>query len=77
MRANLLMATICGAAALAMNSVYGGSMAGILSWVGFHVAGVMGHLFWQQFSFFIAAIHACNGFGTIAMMMILLGVSRR
>jgi hypothetical protein len=77
MRANLLMATMCGAAALAMNSVYGRSMAGILSWLGFQAPALMQRIAWRDLSCVAAAVHACNWLGTVVLMTLLLGLSRR
>lgn len=76
MRTNLLMATVSGMAALAMNGVYGGWSSGIWSWLGFQVPAVLQHLAWTDFSAAIGAIHTGAYIGTMLLMGIGLGVRR-
>ncbi len=77
MRANLLTAALSAVAALAMNSVYSGSISGAGLWLGLHVPAFIGHLLWQDFSCLLAALHAWNGLAAMFLMTVVFSLSRK
>lgn len=77
MRTNLLMATISGLTALAMNSVHGGSISGICSWMVLQAPELMQHIAWRDLSVVTGAVHACNWLGAVLLMTVIVVVSRR
>ncbi|HLV95805.1 MAG TPA: hypothetical protein VKS44_11490 [Candidatus Acidoferrales bacterium] len=78
MRANLLTAALSAVAALAMNSVYSGSIFGAGLWLGLHVPAFIGHLLWQDFSCVLAAVHAWNGLAAAMFLMtVVFSLSRK
>jgi len=77
MRANLLTAAVAAGAALAMNSIYCGSISGAWFWLVLQVPILLGRVVWQDSSWVPAAVHASDCFGTMLLMTMIAALARR
>lgn len=76
MKSNLLIAAISGVAALAMNSVYGISISGMWSWLGFQAADLLERVL-QNASCVPAAIHMGAPLATMLLMAAVAAAARK
>jgi hypothetical protein len=77
MRANLLTAAVAAGAALAMNSIYCGSISGAWFWVALQAPTLLGRIAWQDCTWVLGAVHACDCFGTMLLMTMIAALARR
>jgi hypothetical protein len=77
MRANLLTAGLSAVAALAMNSVYCGSMSSAGSWLGTHAPSLIARILWNGVPCVLSAMHAWSGLAAMVLMTVLASASRR
>lgn len=77
MNANVLIGSMTTVAATAIGWVYAGSISGAGLWLAVHAPALIVRVIWDDFSCVIAAVRAGAWLGTMVVMMVVAGASRR